>query len=77
MTTTDVDLNARATDEESFTNHIFDLSIHPVGLPGQAIHLPANDAERSKWPPSSLFDAMYASAVIHHFGNIPVKLFKK
>ena len=77
MTTTDVDPNARTADEERFTNHIFDLSVHPVGLPGQAIRLPANDAERFKWPPSSLFDAMYASAVIHHFGDIPAKLFKK
>jgi hypothetical protein len=73
----DDDLNAGTTTEQRFTNHLFDLSIQPAGLPGQAIRVPSSDAKKSKWPPPSLFEAIYASAVIRHFGDIPATLLKK
>jgi hypothetical protein len=78
MTMTDVDPNAGNPSDERFTNHIFDLSLRDsCGPPGQAIHVPPNDANKSKWPPSSLFEAIYASTVISHFGVAPEDLFKK
>ena len=77
MTTTDVDSNAGNASESRFTNHIFDLSLQSIcGPPGQAIRVPHNDAERSEWPPSSLFDATYASTVMSHFGATPDGLFE-
>ena len=72
MTTTDVDPNADNASEERFTNHIFDFSLQNIcGVPGQAIRVPPNNAERSEWPPSSLFDAIYASTVMSRFGATP------
>ena len=76
MVTTDVNPNATAT-EERFTNHLFDLSMQPhIGVSGQAIHVPSSDDKKSNWPPTSLFEAIYASAIMCHFGAVPVDLFK-
>lgn len=79
MTTADIDPNA-GTSGERLTNHIFDLSIKPshgCGSSGQAICVPLDVDKESQWPPSSLFDAIYASTIIHQFGVNPKDIFKK
>lgn len=65
MDTTDIDSNADRA-QERFTSHHFDRSLERV-LPssGSAIRVPS---DMSDWPPAELFDAVYASAVLHHFG---------
>ena len=65
MDTTDVVANADPA-EERFTYHIFNQSLRGL-LPelfGSAIRAPS---DMSMWPPTVLFDAVYASAVWHHF----------
>ncbi|KAI0246989.1 hypothetical protein BJV78DRAFT_1249580 [Lactifluus subvellereus] len=65
MDMTDVDLNADGA-EERYTTHVFDRSQWPFAIPpGLPIQVPSN---MSAWPPATLFDAVYASAVIYHFG---------
>ncbi|KAI0245053.1 hypothetical protein BJV78DRAFT_1270029 [Lactifluus subvellereus] len=67
MDTTDVDLNADGA-EERYTTHVFDHSQWPFAIPpGSPIQVPSN-MSRSTWPPATLFNAVYASAVIYHFG---------
>ena len=65
MDTTDIDSNADKA-QERFTSHLFDRSLERV-LPssGSAVRVPF---DMSDWPPAELFDAVYASAVLHHFG---------
>ncbi|KAI0289829.1 hypothetical protein BC826DRAFT_586927 [Russula brevipes] len=68
MDTTDVDSNADRA-QERFTNHLFNQSLASAGVagrPGSAIQVPL---DTSIWPPATLFDAIYASAVVHHFGT--------
>lgn len=79
MTTTDVDPNAGNAREERFTNHVFELSLEGSvgGHSGQAIRVPSNDTEKSEWPPTSLFEAIYASTVMYHFGVTPGDLLNK
>jgi hypothetical protein len=65
MDTTDVVPNADPA-QETFTNHIFDRSLEGVaGRSGSALRVPS---DMSTWPPPALFDAVYASAVVRHFG---------
>lgn len=64
MDTTDVDPDADRT-EVRFTSHQF-KSLKPVAGPsGSALRVPS---DLSCWPPTALFEAVYASAVVHHFG---------
>jgi hypothetical protein len=76
MDTTDVDLNADRA-QERFTNHLFDQSLEyagVVGRSGSAIQVPS---DMSMWPPAVLFDAIYASAVVHHFGLAMTDILKR
>ncbi|KAI0244904.1 hypothetical protein BJV78DRAFT_1290482 [Lactifluus subvellereus] len=73
MDMTDVDLNADGA-EERYTTHIFDRSQWPFAIPpGPAIQLPP---DMSAWPPTTLFNGVYGSAVMHHF-CVTVDVLKK
>ena len=63
--TTDVDPNADRA-QVRFTSHLFrqDLEL-AAGPSGSAVRVPS---DVSIWPPAALFDAVYASAVVRHFG---------
>ncbi|KAI0289830.1 hypothetical protein BC826DRAFT_970734 [Russula brevipes] len=66
MDTTDVDSSAERA-QERLTNHIFDRSLESyAGRSGSAVRVPS---DMSIWPPATLFDVTYASAVVHHFGT--------
>ncbi len=74
MDTTDVDPNADRA-QERFTSHFF--FTHSVSLArytDSAVRVPSN---MSIWPPTALFDAVYASAVLHHFGFTPTHISEK
>jgi hypothetical protein len=74
MDTTDVVSDADGAHERS-TSHFFAQSSHLVaGLSGSAVRVPS---DRSIWPPSILFDAVYASAVVRHFGSPITDALKK
>jgi hypothetical protein len=64
MDTTDIDSNADRA-QERFTSHVFDQSLERALPPLSAVRVPS---DMSIWPPTALFDAVYASAVLHHFG---------
>src|SRR6267142_5425279 len=68
MDTTDVDPNADRA-QERFTSHVFIQSseVFPglSGLSSTAVRVPS---DMSIWPPTALFDAVYAGAVVYHFG---------
>jgi hypothetical protein len=65
MDTTDVDSNADRA-QESLTSHLFDQDLkRAAGPSGTAVRVPS---DMSTWPPTVFFDAVYASAVVHHFG---------
>ena len=65
MDTTDVDPNANRA-QERFTSHLFvqPLEVFP-GLSSSALRV---TSDTSIWPPTMLFDAVYAGAVVYHFG---------
>jgi len=74
MDTTDVDSNADRA-QERYTSHLFDQSFKRVAGPsGSAIRIPS---DMSSWPPAVLFDGVYASAVLHHFGFAPRHISEK
>jgi hypothetical protein len=57
------------------TEHRFAQSSQLVaGLSGPAVRVPS---DRSIWPPSIIFDAVYASAVVRHFGSPVTDALKK
>lgn len=63
-------------EEKRFTSHLFDRNAFGTlasAYSEQAIQVPKN---KNKWPPTVLFDAVYASAVIHHFCKLPKDFFK-
>jgi len=67
MDTTDVYLNAGRA-QERVTTHFFEFREsleRQAGPSGSAVRLPS---DMSIWPPAALFDAVYASTVVHHFG---------
>jgi hypothetical protein len=74
MDTSDVD-STRPAREKKYTAHLFDPSkpsffgdrALPSGTPLQV------SANTSDWPPAILFDAVYASTVLHHFGAQTLK----
>ena len=74
MDTTDVDPNADRA-QVRFTSHLFDQSLESIAGPsGSAARLPS---DMSIWPPPALFDAVYASAVVHHFGVALTEILEK
>jgi hypothetical protein len=74
MDTTDVDANADRA-QERFTSHIFNQSSEPLAGPsGSAVRVLS---DMSIWPPAGLFDAVYASAVVHHFGVAVADILEK
>ncbi|TFK23859.1 hypothetical protein FA15DRAFT_670067 [Coprinopsis marcescibilis] len=69
MTTSDVDPTAPPT-ERKCTAHAFNLGdpfvLGGFGTPsGTSIRI----SDTPEWPPAIIFDAVYASTVLHHFGN--------
>lgn len=62
MNTTDIDPTASPTAKR-FTSHVFDSNIPPAFFKGSF-----QISDTSESPPAILFDAVYASAVLHHFG---------
>ena len=74
MDTTDVDPNADRA-QERFLIHVFDQPLElAAGPSGSAVYVPP---DMSIWPTAALFDAVYASAVMHHFGFALVVVLKK
>jgi hypothetical protein len=74
MDTTDVDPNADRA-QERYTSHAFDPRIMPFAGPsGSAVRVPS---DMSIWPPAVLFDAVYAGAVVRHFGVAVADILKK
>jgi len=74
MDTTDVDSNADGA-QERFTNHLFNRDLEPIARPsGSAVRVPS---DMSVWPPAALFDAVYAGAVVHHFGCTLTEILEK
>jgi hypothetical protein len=53
------------TAQERLTSHFFDRGFCQACFSGSAVRVPA---DTSIWPPVALFDAVYASAVLRHFG---------
>ncbi|TFK17470.1 hypothetical protein FA15DRAFT_577254, partial [Coprinopsis marcescibilis] len=67
MTTADVDPNTPAT-ERRYTAHNFRLN-EPAFLGYAAPGTPLRTLDTPEWPPNILFDAVYAQAVLHQFGD--------
>ncbi len=65
MDTSDIDSHADRL-QERFTSHLLDQRLERVAGPsGSVVRVPS---DMDIWPPAALFDAVYASAVVHHFG---------
>ena len=66
MDTTDVDSSADRA-QERFTSHLFAPELKELlpALSGSAIRV---SSDTSIWPPTMLFDAVYAGVVMRHFG---------
>jgi hypothetical protein len=74
MDTTDVDPNADRA-QERLTSHLFDQAFEPAtGPSGSVVRVPS---DMSLWPPAVLFDAVYASAVMYHFGPALTEILEK
>ncbi|KAF8912190.1 hypothetical protein CPB84DRAFT_1902336 [Gymnopilus junonius] len=70
LTTTDIDPNALST-EKRCTSHFFRHLVAPTiqSFSNSRIH----SSYAPNYPPAILFDAVYASAVMHHFGTQSLK----
>ena len=69
MDTTDVIYNGNVVQEDTkrFSVHLFHTpSPDPRLTNGTPLRVPA---DMSTWPPDVLFDAVYASAILRHFGQ--------
>jgi hypothetical protein len=74
MDTSDVDPNSEKT-QERYTKHLFnEAAERPTGPSGSVVRVPSN---KSIWPPALLFDAVYASAVVHNFGTVATDIVEK
>ena len=73
MDTSDVDPTA-SPREKRCTAHLFEPS-KPYRLGGVGVlsGTPLRISDTPAWPPTILFDAVYASAVLHHFGTQTLK----
>jgi len=74
MDTTDIDPIA-PPEEERCTAHTFQLHPDPHILGDSTVHsgAPLSMSHTPDWPPAILFDAVYASAVLHNFGTQELK----
>lgn len=73
MNTSDIDPTARPT-EKRCTAHLFQPDVpHFLGLNILPSGSPLRISDNFKWPPVILFDAVYAGAVLHHFGTQTLK----
>ncbi|KAF8882623.1 hypothetical protein CPB84DRAFT_1686627, partial [Gymnopilus junonius] len=70
MNTTDIDLNASPT-EKRYTPHFFRHYVSPTIQSSSGALLQSSCGPI--YPPAILFDAIYASAVLHHFGTESLK----
>ena len=70
MSTADVDPSLPA-GEERFTAHLFKPQIENLvlGTASPPFGIPLRVTGRDEWPPAILFDAVYATAVLKHFGT--------
>jgi len=70
MDTTDIGPIA-PPQEERCTAHTFQLHPDPYVLGDKTLHSgsPLRMSHSPDWPPAILFDAVYASAVLHNFGT--------
>ncbi|PPQ69501.1 LOW QUALITY PROTEIN: hypothetical protein CVT26_002847 [Gymnopilus dilepis] len=70
MSTADVDPSLPA-GEERFTAHLFKPQIENLvlGTASPPFGISLRVAGRDDWPPAILFDAVYATAVLKHFGT--------
>ncbi|TDL30151.1 hypothetical protein BD410DRAFT_780691 [Rickenella mellea] len=71
MDTSDIDLTAQP-GEIRYTAHLFELS-DPSALNGVTPGSSLQMANTPDWPPSILFDAVYATTIVHHFGSPELK----
>ncbi|KAF9462692.1 hypothetical protein BDZ94DRAFT_1282844 [Collybia nuda] len=70
MNTADIDLTA-SPDEKRCTAHLFAPN-YPGAFGGMRVPpfgSPLRISDTPDWPPAIVFDAVYASAVLHHFGT--------
>ena len=75
MTTADVNPTALPTDK-ACTAHLFLLDHADRILLGREtlpLGSPLRISNTPEWPPTILFDAVYAGAVLHHFGTQTLK----
>ncbi|KAF8954988.1 hypothetical protein BDZ97DRAFT_1861946 [Flammula alnicola] len=74
MNTDDVDPTA-PPGEKRCTAHLFEPSCPTFlgGLGAPPFGTPIRISDTPHWPPSILFDAVYAGAVLHHFGTQTLK----
>ena len=74
MDTTDIDPIA-PPQEERCTAHTFQLHPDPYVLGASTLHsgAPLSMSHTPDWPSATLFDAVYASAVLHNFGTQELK----
>jgi hypothetical protein len=63
MDTSDIDANAGG-GEERYTTQLFDPDDSDIPLLNVKIQVPPGT---SNWPPASLFEAVFANAVVRHF----------
>ncbi|KAF8880335.1 hypothetical protein CPB84DRAFT_1687646 [Gymnopilus junonius] len=72
MNTTDVDPSL-PPGENRFTAHLFEpceLSLLVGRRPGSPIRV----SDHKNWPPAILFDAVYATTILYHFGTTRVRV---
>ena len=77
MSTRDADPNTSDASEARVFVHLLHHEAAPIIFPlvnGSAIRLSESDEEgRTRWPSDVLLEAVYASAVLHQFGQVDVK----
>lgn len=61
-----------SADAQTFTIQAFaDTELKGIGKPsGTRLRLPTQATKRANWPPPVLFDAIYASTLLKHFGQL-------
>lgn len=72
MNTTDIDPTA-LPEEQRCTAHLFEDDTFLDVLNGVVSGTPLRISDTDEWPPAILFDAVYACAVLHHFGTKAIK----
>ncbi|TFK23854.1 hypothetical protein FA15DRAFT_705047 [Coprinopsis marcescibilis] len=73
MTTSDIDPTAPPTQRRC-TAHAFELGdSFALGNTSMSSGTQIRVSDTPEWPPAIIFDAVYASTVVHHFGNQKLK----